>query len=109
MKDNLIVALIISILIILICFYLKIANFAPKEDILLNRINELELKIDSLNNKKDSIKIAIDSTHIKIITNEIHYKERVNTIINQSTSDDSSFVSNYIRQWSNKNSLLNTQ
>lgn len=90
-------------------FYISIADFTPKSDPLLKKITELELKIDSLRNSKDSIRKVIDSTHVKIITNEAHYKERIHTIINQSSSDDSSFVSNYIRQYTNKNSLFDTK
>ena len=98
--------------VVLVAFlYYKLANFHPvdKDDELLRRINELELKIDSLNSRKDSIRSVIDSTHVKIITNEKHYQERINTIILQSSSDDSSFVSNYIRQYANKNSLFDTE
>jgi hypothetical protein len=96
---------------LLIWFYISIANFnnPSKEDKLLNKITELELKIDSLNNKKDSIRIGIDSTHIKIITNEKHYQERIHTIIRQSSSDDSNFIANYIRLYSDKNSLSNIE
>ena len=109
MKNTFNIIGIIVVVIALIWFYISIADFSPKnkDDLLLRKITELELKIDSLNNRKDSIRTAIDSTHIKIITNEKHYQERINTIIRQSSSDDSSFVANYIRQYSDKNSLSN--
>lgn len=84
----------------------------PKEsnnDLLLNRINQLELKLDSLNNKKDSIRTVIDSTHVKIVTNEKHYQERVNIIINQSSSADSGFIADYIRLYADKNPLPNIE
>lgn len=110
-KDKFILAIVTAILIIAIGFYIWSADFTPndKEDALLKKIAELELKIDSLSDKKDSIRTVIDSTHIKIITNEKHYQERINTIIRQSSSDDSSFVANYIRQYSDKNSLSNIE
>ena len=82
--------------------YLSVADFTPKKDILLERINELELKIDSLNNQKDSIRTIIDSTHIKIITNEKHYQERVNIIITQSSSEDYMFFKKYINEYDKK-------
>jgi len=85
------------------------ADFTPKEDVLLEKISKLESKIDSINNKKDSIRTVIDSTHIKIVTNEKHYQERINTIIVQSSSDDSSYVSNYIRLHRNKRDSTNIQ
>jgi len=102
--------LLIPIIIILfIIFYYNMADFTPKEDVLLEKISKLESKIDSINNKKDSIRTVIDSTHIKIVTNEKHYQERINTIIVQSSSDDSSYVSNYIRLHRNKRDSTNIQ
>ena len=96
--------------VVLVAFlYYKLANFHPvdKDDELLRRINELELKIDSLNSRKDSIRSVIDSTHVKIVTNEKHYQERINTILVQSASADSSFITDYIRLYSEQNSLSN--
>jgi hypothetical protein len=88
-------------IILFIVFYIKIADFTPidKDDLLLKKINELELKIDSINNTKDSIRTIIDSTHVKIITNEKHYQERINTIITQPLSVDSQFISDYIGRY----------
>ena len=95
--------------IALILIYIDIANFTPKEDVVLERINKLELKIDSLNKTKDSIRTIIDSTYVKIITNEKHYQERINTIFVQSASADSSFITDYIRLYSEQNSLFNSK
>ena len=97
------------IFILFIIFYISIADFTPvdKDDLVLKRINELELKIDSLNKSKDSIRTIIDSTHIKIVTNEKHYQERINTILVQSASADSSYITDYIRLYSEQNSLSN--
>ena len=88
-------------IILFIVFYIKIADFTPidKDDLLLKKINELELKIDSINNTKDSIRTIIDSTHVKIITNEKHYQERINTIITQPLSVDTQFISDYIGRY----------
>ena len=96
-----ILIIVIIGLILLIWLYISIANFTPetKDDILLKKINEIELKIDSIKNSKDSIRVAIDSTHIKIITNEKHYQERVNTIITQPLSVDSQYISDYIGRY----------
>ena len=102
--------LLIPIIIILfIIFYYNMADFTPKEDVLLEKISKLESKIDSINNKKDSIRTVIDSTHIKIITNEKHYQERINTIIVQPSDADSSFITDYIRLYSEQNSLSNSK
>ena len=101
MKDKLVILLWIIFTVSVIGIYIKLANFNPvdKESILLERISRLELKIDSLNNKKDSVRTVIDSTHVKIITNEKHYQERVNTIITQPLSVDSQYVSDYIGRY----------
>ena len=87
--------------VLLIWFYINIADFnsPTKEDKLLKKITELELKVDSLNNKKDSIRTVIDSTHIKIVTNEKHYQERVNTIITQPDSFSELFTRQYILEY----------
>ncbi len=87
--------------ILIIWFYLSIVDFnnPSKEDKLLKKITELELKVDSLNNKKDSIRTVIDSTHIKIVTNEKHYQERINTIITQPDSFSESFTRQYILEY----------
>ena len=107
MKIWLVRILILILFILFIIFYYNIADFTPKEDILLEKITKLESKIDSITNKKDSIRTVIDSTHIKIITNEKHYQERINTIIVQSSDADSNYVSNYIKQHRNKRDSLN--
>ena len=70
-----------------------------KEDILIEKITELESKIDSLSNKKDSIKSVIDSTHVKIVTNEKHFKEKINTIITQPDTCSESFTRQYLRDY----------
>lgn len=86
---------------LLIWFYISIVDFdnPSKEDKLLKKITELELKVDSLNNKKDSIRTVIDSTHVKIITNEKHYQERINTIITQPDSFSELFTRQYILEY----------
>ena len=100
----------IIFIIIVAWFYIKIADFNKvSEDDLLNEISKLELKIDSLNNQKDSIRTIIDSTHIKIITNEKHYQERINTIIHQCASSDSNFITDYIKRYREQNSLFNIE
>lgn len=109
MKIWLVRILILILFILFVIFYYNIADFTPKEDILLEKITKLESKIDSINNKKDSIRTVIDSTHIKIITNEKHYQERINTILVQSASADSSFITDYIRLYSEQNSLSNSK
>lgn len=100
---------IILFLSIIVVIWIYCGDFSPPNDVILNRIDELELKMDSINKHKDSIRTVIDSTHVKIVTNEKYYQERINTIIIQSNKDDSIFVSNYIKRYSDQNSLFNTK
>lgn len=99
--------IIILCLFILLYIFILNRNSNNEDDVLLEKINGLELKLDSLSNKKDSIREVIDSTHVKIITNEKHYKEVVNTIISQPTDSDYVFIANYIRQYRNQNDSTN--
>ena len=100
-KDNLILVAFIILIIIIVVLYIKLSDFSPKPDnsLLLEKINNLELKIDSLNKQKDSIKSVIDSTHIKIITNEKHYQEKVINIISQPDSLTDLFTRQYILEY----------
>lgn len=101
MKDKLMKCLIVLLFLGMIGLYIGLADFSPKssDTELLNKISELELKIDEINNQKDSIRIVIDSTHVKIIENEKHYQERINTIIIASDSDNLKFFKNYIKEY----------
>ena len=102
MKTKGYVVISVITMLILIWIYIANADFTPKstsDELLLKKITELELKIDSLNQRKDSIRSVIDSTHVKIITNEKHYQERVNTIITQSDSFSESFTRQYLRDY----------
>ena len=90
----------LKIIIEIVLVILLVLNLIPKkEDNLIEKVNELELKLDSLNLLKNSIRTVIDSTHVKIITNEKHYQERINTIITQPDSITESFTRQYIREY----------
>lgn len=100
MKKSVFIFAIVILVFLLGLQQYSIRNSPPStEDILLKKITEIELKIDSLSHHKDSIRSVIDSTHVKIITNEKHYQERVNTIITQPLSLDSQYISDYIGRY----------
>lgn len=100
MKKAIFISIIVVFIFLLGIQQYLIRNSPPKqEDILLKKITEIELKIDSLSKYKDSIRTVIDSTHVKIVTNEKHYQERVNTIITQPLSLDSQYISDYIGRY----------
>lgn len=101
------IVIIICVILLFGWIYMKLADFSPKDDVLLQKIKNIELKLDSIKDKKDSIRIVIDSTHVKIITNEKHFQERITTILTQSSSTDSGEITDYIRQFANENPQYN--
>ncbi len=109
MKDKYVYILVVILVILenfFIWFYIK-DKLDERDNVFIEKIDKIESKIGSLQPKKDSIRTVIDSTHVKIITNEQHYQEVVNTIISQPTTADFNFVRGYIRQYRNQNDSLN--
>lgn len=105
MKDKYVYILVVILVILenfFIWFYIK-DKLDERDNVFIEKIDKIESKIGSLQSKKDSIRTVIDSTHVKIITNEQHYQEVVNTIISQPTTADYDFVRGYIRQYRDKN------
>ena len=97
-KALFIIAALLIVLMLGIQQY-AIWNAPEKEDPLIEKIIKLESKLDSIKNQKDSIRTVIDSTHVKIITNEKHYQERINTIIAQPDSFSELFTRQYILEY----------
>lgn len=58
----------------------------------------LERKIDSLNSKKDSIKVNINKYDTAIYYNKTIYVKEKDNIIRQSSDSDMQFFTNYIRE-----------
>lgn len=58
----------------------------------------LERKIDSLNSKKDSIKININKCDTAIYYNKTIYVKERDNIIKQSSDSDLQFFTNYIQE-----------
>ena len=109
MKDKYIFILVVVLFILenfFIWFYI-VDKLDKRDNVYIEKIDKIESKINSLQPKKDSIRMVIDSTHVKIVTNEQHYQEVVNTIISQPTTADFDFVRGYIRQYRNQNDSLN--
>ena len=61
-------------------------------------IDTLERKIDSLNSKKDSIKVNINKCDTAIYYNKSIYVKEKDNIIKQSPDSDMQFFTNYIRE-----------
>lgn len=62
----------------------------------------LERKIDSLNSKKDSIKVNINKCDTAIYYNKTIYVKERNNIIKQSSDSDLQFFTNYIQEFGRK-------
>lgn len=98
MKDKL---LIVFTILIVIAIYIIAVRTSPDstDSVLLQKIEKLENKIDSLSIKKDSIRTVIITVDKEIIKNEKHYEEVVNRIITNSASADSIFSRDYISKF----------
>lgn len=102
-----IMTFLVILILLFIGYWIYISKTSNKEDVLIDKINKLELKLDSINSKKDSIRTIIDSTHIKIINNEKHYKEVINTIVSSPDSVNDIWTKQYINDYRQR--LLNRQ
>ena len=94
--STLILGLLLIVLIILAIINLMAIKKLPTEQ---KELNVIELKIDSIAQKKDSIKTVILNKDNEIITNEKYFKETVNTILLQPNSVDSIFARDYIQRF----------
>lgn len=95
----------ITIILLLIGLFIWIhlsTEKNPLDKSFFDKIDKLELKIDSINSKKDSITTVIDSTHIRIIENEHNYKETVRELINMSDSESLNYFKAYIKAYKDK-------
>lgn len=82
------------------CIYYWIVNFTPdvpsNEDKLLEEMELLSNKIDSIKRANDSIKIIIDTTEVEIEHVYEKYIQVREHIITQSVDSDCVFFSNYL-------------
>ncbi len=100
-SNSFLVILFVSLFVVGIVVYINIST-TNREDALLKKVVEIETKIDKLSEKKDSLIIIIDSIDNKLQKNENEYQEKVNSILNQSSHDDSVFISDYLRRFLEK-------
>lgn len=69
------------------------------DDLIIEKINKLESKIDSLSTKRDSIKTIIIKVDKEIEDNQKHYEKVANIILNNNDSANRIFIDNYIKQY----------
>ena len=101
MKDNRIILLIIIGVLCFIGFqqYVILHNTPTTDDQLLEKINKLELKIDSLSYKKDSIQTIIVEIEKTIDKNHKNHEKIVNTILNNDDSANYAWAKRYIEEY----------
>jgi predicted RND superfamily exporter protein len=106
MKDKWIIFIILGILIVFLIFQQHlIRNSEPSTDEkLLQKIEVLEKKIDSLSNKKDSVKTIIVEIEKTIDKNHKNYEKVVNTILNSDDSTNYVWAKQYIEEYRLKHS-----
>ena len=91
--DRIILILVLITIIGAIIFLYK--GFKPTT---VMPTDTLERKIDSLNSKKDSIKININKCDTAIYYNKTIYVKERDNIIKQSSDSDLQFFTNYIQE-----------
>lgn len=64
----------------------------------IERIDSLESEITILQSKKDSINTVIDTIYVRIENNNKRYEENSSTVINNSTSDNYLFFTEYVNR-----------
>jgi hypothetical protein len=106
MKDRNIFLLIFGGLILFIAFQQYLIYHSPpsKDEILIQQINKLESKIDSLSNKKDSIQTIVVQIEKTIDKNHKNYEKVVNTILTNDDSTNYVWAKQYIEQYRLKHS-----
>ena len=82
------------------CSYYWVVVYSPKvhtqEDVILEKMELLNNKVDSIKRANDSIKVIIDTTEIEIEHVYEKYIQVREHIINQSVDSDCVFFSNYL-------------
>ena len=95
------VILILSITINLILVFILLSrpkNEEPDFSIYTEKIDSLELELFTLRQIRDSVRSSIDTITIKISDNEKNYEEIRDIIINNTTSDDYRFFTEYLER-----------
>jgi len=89
-------------IIILGCLYYWVVSFSlpvqTDEQKLLEEINHLTVKVDSIRRANDSIKIIIDTTEVKIEHVYEKYIQVHDRIVTQSVDSDCVFFSRYLSE-----------
>ena len=92
------VILVISIIINLVLGFIWLSENKPDSSVYVVKIAKLESELDSLKLVRDSIKVRIDTIMIQISNNEKVYEQILDSITNNSVSDDYLFFTEYLER-----------
>ena len=70
----------------------------PNFDVYTEKIDSLELELSILQQSRDSVRVSIDTTMIKINDNKDNYEKIRDIILSNSVNDDYVFFTKYIKQ-----------
>lgn len=92
--------IIISVIIIIVLYWWGVSTSPPPQDAMIQeQLKNIDKKLDSLNNKKDSIRTVIITVDKEIIKNTEHHEKVVNNIINNSDSINRIWTNDYIKRY----------
>lgn len=80
----------------LIIQQILISKQTSSDELILKKLQNIEIELNNISNKKDSIRVVINTIDREIIKNEKHYEEITNNIIAQPSSMDSLFITEFI-------------
>lgn len=80
-------------------------SFDSSDSNIEQKLDNLEKQISILSNKKDSIRLIIDTINTEIVHNNNYYEEINNTIVNQPSDSDAAFVRYYICRYAESHGL----
>lgn len=110
MKDKtifIIVSIILVILLVLQQWLIQDKQPDNNFNLIYEKLDRIEKRLDSLSNKKDSIRVIIETIDNKIIENQQHYEKVVNNIITQPSFMDSIYVIEYVDRFIESESFSN--
>lgn len=78
--------------------FLEPKSEEPSINEYIERIDSLELVLSTINNKRDSVRVEIDTVYTELDKTEDKYEEIRDIIINNTTSDDFRFFTEYLER-----------
>lgn len=99
-KKDVIIVVVCIVLLLGVSFWCSNIQVPPdKEQLILNKLDSLDLVVKQQTTIRDSLKMVLDTNTVTI--KEIHktYEKTVNTVTNQSHSADWKFLKDYLSRY----------